>query len=415
MSLDLFRVVGGLDIQSADFTTNTSILQGTGLPGGDAGFQDAATIGAIYLRNDVEANNLQLYYKWSTANNSSADWRAVSDKDYVDAVASGLSWREPARVHDTTLYTNAAAFPVGGVIDGVTLNNNDRVLFSNVTLATDNNVFIWDGATWTQDSNLATDGDAVLIQEGTYAEQQWVYDGINWVQFGSASGAAELGFIRNFIGKTGPGAESPTYASTNVVTPATPLETAIGEIDGAMGDGEITNNGGNYSLSSDMSWGAVGTTLVSGAFNELNEAVGDRTYTVGNVVVSGESVANSIDSMDVAIGNIQSQTQEFTGTNVVASGTVTVDTLPMASATQAKWIVQVRENGTPANRIGGEIHAMNDGTAAVDHVPYAVTTTGAPIAGFNVSVDINGTDMRLRITATNNIDYVVRRIAFSAF
>jgi len=208
MGLDLFRVMQGLDIQNETLTANANLLVGNGLPGGDTAEQDAAPIGSTYQRNDVEANNLQMYVKISTLNNSSADWQPMATQEYVDAVAQGLAWRAPVRVHDITLYANAAAFPTTGTIDGVALVAGDRVLFSNVTLATDSNVFIWDGATWTEDTNAETDGDAVLVNEGTLKDEQWVYDGTNWVKFGSAAGVEELGFIRSYIGKTGPGAEN---------------------------------------------------------------------------------------------------------------------------------------------------------------------------------------------------------------
>lgn len=416
MALDLFRVHQGLNIE-LDSGLNANILVGSGTPGGDAGEQDSSPIGTIYLRTDTETDGLQLYWKHSTTNNSSADWKQSTDKDYVDAVASGLSWREPARVRDNTSYASSSAFPTTGTIDGVALNDGDRVLFDNVGTSGENNVWIWDAGTtsWTEDTNTETDGDALLVQEGTSAERQYVYDGAQWVLFGSSAGAAELGYIRSYIGKTGPGSESPTYSSTDVVTQTSNLETAIGDLDNAMGDGEITNAGGNYSLSDDMSWGATGTLEVTDAFNELNDSIGNRSYTEDNVVTDGEAVSSSIDAIDIAVGSLQDQSLTITGTNVVASGGVTVDTLPLADATEAKWMVQVRENGTPANRRSAEIHAMNDGSTLADHTVYGILTLGSAIAGLNVNVDINGTDMRLRLTATNNIDYVVKRIGYSSF
>lgn len=407
MSLDLFRLIGGLDIQSDDLSSNANILQGAGLPGGDSGVQDGAPIGSLFMRTDANAgdNNLQLYSKVSTANNSAADWSVISDKAYVDAVANGISWREPVRVTDSTVYANAAAFPTGGTIDGVSLNPDDRVLFSNVTLAGDNNVFIWDGATWTEDSNVETDGDAVLVQEGTSAEQQWVFDGTNWVQFGSVAGSAELGFLRDYVGKTGPGAETPTYTSTNVVTAGTNLENAIGELDAATGNQTFTND--------NVVTDGQSTTA---SIDALDTAIGSQTYTNDNVVTDGETVTASIDSLDTAIGDIQNQTTTINVTNIDGSVTpVTLDTLPLADATEVKWLVQVRENGTPANRRALEVHAMNDGATLVDHTEYAVLKLGSPIAGFDITVDINATDMRLTIAATNTLDVVVRRVAYTAF
>ena len=419
MSLDLFRIIEGLNIELDDLSTNASVLIGTGLPGGDASEQDAAGIGSLYLRTDAEANNLQLYYKWTTANSSAADWKVVADKDYVDAVAQGLSWREPALVRDNTTYANIAAAEtaanVADTVDGITIAVDDRILFTDLTTGNEN-VYIVSGGTgawtFTEDTNAATDGDSLLIQQGTDADTQWVYDGTTWIQFGSDP-SAELGFIRAFIGKTGPGSELPTYSSTDVITQSSNLETAIGDLDNAMGDGEITNDGGNYALSDDMSWGVAGTLEVSDALDQLNEAVGDRSYTNDNVVTDGETVASSIDALDTAIGNLQAQELEISGTQA-ATVLTTMDTIAVADATQVKWLVQVRATGTPANRRAIEIHAMTDGTA-VDHTEYAVLKLGAAIPGLDFDVAISGTDIILTVNSTPGIDYVVKRVAYSAF
>ena len=88
MSLDLFRIIGGLDIQSDDLSTSAQIIQGNGLPGGDSAEQDNATVGSLYLRTDPETDQLQLYYKVTTTENSSADWRQATSKEYVDAIAN---------------------------------------------------------------------------------------------------------------------------------------------------------------------------------------------------------------------------------------------------------------------------------------------------------------------------------------
>lgn len=415
MGLDLFRVIQGIDIQTDDLSSNVNLLVGTGLPGGDGAEQDNAPIGSTFHRVDSEANSLQVYYKFSTANNSSADWKSVASQEYVDAVAAGISWREPVRVRDGSSYADSSVFPTTGIIDGISLNVNDRVLFTNVTLAGENNVFIWNGSTWTEDSNQESDGDAVLVQEGSSADQQWVYDGSQWVLFGSSTSTAELGYIRDFVGKTGPGAELPSYTSTDVITQSDNLEVAVGKLDNAMGTGEITNNGGNFAVSDDMSWAVAGTLEVTDAINNLNDTIGDRTYTNDNVVVDGETIASSINSIDTAIGDIQSQTATFTGTGIDATAGITLDTIPLAQATEVKWMIQVRDTAIPANRRAVEIHALNDGNSLVDHTEYGVLRLGGNLQGFRINVIVSGTDMLLQLTVTSNIDYVVRRIGYTTF
>ena len=416
MANDLFRIIDGLNIELDDLSKNASVLVGDGLPGGDGDVQDAAPIGSLYLRTNAETDGLQLYWKYRTTENSSADWKTAADKDYVDAVAQGLSWREPVRVQDTTSYADSSAFPTTGTIDGVVLNDGDRVLFSNVTAAGDNNVFVWDagGTSWIEDVNAESDGDALLVQEGTAADQQFIYDGTNWILFGASTSAAELGFIRTFIGKTGPGSELPTYSSTDIVAQSSNLETAIGALDAAAGDGEITSDGGNNALSDDLSWGVAGTLTTTDALNELNDAIGDATFTSsGTNITDGDDNNTSINNLNEALIPLQQESLEISGTQA-ATVLTTMDTIAVADATEAKWLVQVRATATPANRRAIEVHALTDGTS-IDHTEYAVLKLGSAIAGFDLNVALSGTDMILTVNSTPGVDYVVKRIGYSAF
>lgn len=430
MAMDLFQLMGGIRIEADNLSSRSDILQGSGLPGGDAGFQDAAGIGSLYMRTDAETNNLQLYYKWSTINNSAADWKAVTDKAYVDALINGISWREPIAAISTTTYATLAAaltaLNATGTIDGYTVQTGDRIVFSNIT-AGGENVQIVSGSfptfTLTSDpTNTLSDGDAVLVQKGaTLAETSWVYDGTStWVQFGG-NASAELGFLRSYVGKTGPGAELPTYSSTDVVDQSDNLEVAIGRLDNVMGNGVITNQGANWALTDDLTWdgatsaGNTGTLEITDALNELNTAIGDRTFTNSGVnITNGDTNAVSIDNLNEAIIPLQQNSLEIAGSEA-ATVTTTMDTLPLAVATEAKWLVQVRETGTPANRRSVEVHAMNNGSTLVDHTEYAVLRLGGVIAGLNINVAISGTDMVLTVYSTNGVDYVVKRIAYSAF
>lgn len=64
---------------------NASLLSGTGEPGGDGGFEDDASIGSLYTRTDSTGDNLQIYFKISTSNNSPADWIQIATTNYVDS------------------------------------------------------------------------------------------------------------------------------------------------------------------------------------------------------------------------------------------------------------------------------------------------------------------------------------------
>lgn len=395
MTQTIFSAGLGVELVSSNFDALTHIITGTGAPGGDAGPQDAAPVGSIYLRQDLGADSLQLYTKIASAN-ALSDWVVLTSKDYVDAVASGLSWREPARVLDNTAYANVGAIPTTGTIDGVALADGDRVLFTNLT-AGNNNVYVWDagGTSWTEDANLATDGDALMIQEGTSADQQWVYDGAAWVQFSGAAANAELGHIRDFIGKDAAGAESPTYSSALVVTQNGTLEAAIGELDAGIGDLQFTND-----------FVVTDGASVTANLDAIDTAFGDRQYTENNVIADGESVTDSLEKIDVAIGDLTPTVANFAGVTALT----VLDTVPLADADNVQWKVVAENAGDATNRISATVDALHNGTV-VDSSQYAVNRIGPVIAGLTVTVAINGANLELRAVSSTAVDIGVRRLS----
>lgn len=292
MALELFRVALGLDLESQSGLSNANILQGPGQPGGDGATQDAAPIGSLFLRTDNETNNLQLYWKYRTTQNSFGDWQQVVSKEFLNSVINGISWREPAKVIDTTTYATVAALPITGTVDGVVLNDGDSVLFADVTTG-NSNVYIWDavGTSWTESDNSATDGDTVLIQEGTSAEQQWTYDGTSWVQTGGASNANELAFLRDFVGKDATGAETPSFTSAVNITQNSSLESAIGELDAAIGVETFTEE--NF---------INPANTVNGNLDALDVQLGDGTYSSTHIIDNSNDITENLEDIDLAIG-----------------------------------------------------------------------------------------------------------------
>lgn len=461
MALDLTRVALGLDIQSVDFSSNANILQGVGAPGGDSAEQDAAPIGSIYMRTDAETDNLQVYWKYRTTQNNSTDWRQGTSKQYVDALVQGLSWREPALVLDSTAYADITAAEtaanVGDTVDGITIAAGDRLLFTNLTTGNDN-VYIVSGSTgawtFTEDVNLATDGDALMIEQGTAQEEQWVFDGTNWVKISGSNNNLELSYIRDFIGKTAAGAETPTYSSTDIITPSTSLESAIGQLDAAIGpltftEQNFVTNGNDVTLNLDAIDIQLGNNTFTSSFivgsanditqnlDNLDVAIGNRTYTNDffvtdgqtitasidaldtqfgantftqqNVVTNGDDVTTSIDNLDVAIRDIVGQSEVIKTTNVTTQ--TAVDTHPIASVDVAKWIVSCENTGDSTNRYSAEIHAMHDGTTNTDFNRFSVLQLGGAIPGLTFDVDVSAGNMRLLVTSTAAVDVVVKRLA----
>jgi hypothetical protein len=507
MALDLYRIALGVALEDADGTARAAIITGTGAPGGDAGVQDDALVGSIYLRTDA-SGSISASWQKITDTNTAADWVQSASKDYVDAAITGLSWREPVLVLDGTAYADVTAVEtaanVADLLDGETIAALDRVLLTNIannntiaaqdetdydaagsngtfsagtlhangdvitmsdgstitvdlqaaglvtefTITTGSTTPIADGATVTQISttgiginfdttpgtnnttisspdlndiyivsgstgswtlttdpdNAATDGDATLIQTGTSADQQWVYDGVNWVQFGGASSQAELGYIRAFVGKTSAGSEMPTYSSTNYVTTGQSLEVAIGDLDAQVG----TNASGISTNASNISTNASNIST-----NTTN--IGDLLYTEDNYVTDGQTLTLSIDALDIALA-ANSLSRSITTT---ITGATSVDTLLVDDYQAAKWFIAIFDEGDLTQKFAAEIWAIHDGTASgdateVDWNEVSRLKLNGNITGLDISVVLTGTStaqtMDLQVTSTDSVTVHTTRI-----
>ncbi len=84
--------------------------------------------------------------KYATDYSSTFDARSLIDKAYVDAVASGLDAKESVRVATTGETIDISGGTFGGIIDGITLQNNDRVLIKNQSNAVENGVYVYNSS-----------------------------------------------------------------------------------------------------------------------------------------------------------------------------------------------------------------------------------------------------------------------------
>ena len=113
-------------------------------------------------------------------------------KEYVDAVKVGLDFKDSVRVA-TTANLNLSA--PGASIDGISLSSGDRVLVKNQSTASENGIYVWNGASST--ATRATDADSssevtagmfVFVEEGTVgADQGFVLTTDGSITVGSTS------------------------------------------------------------------------------------------------------------------------------------------------------------------------------------------------------------------------------------
>jgi hypothetical protein len=236
VSLDFFRIYRGLELDDS-----VQFLTGAVAPGTSAD-TIAAPVGSYY----TDSTNGDLWTKVLTG--AGVDkWRLQATQEFVQSfVTTGISWREPARVNDTaatTLPTGTPSNPI--VVDGVSITDGQRVLFSAIVGGTGPNVYAYDQATGTfiEDLNPESAGDTLFIEAGTEAGTTWQYDGAAWqLIISGGGGGADEADIRAFIGKPTAGPVLPDYSSENYVTDGDSLTTAIGKLDAAVAASSLTTN-----------------------------------------------------------------------------------------------------------------------------------------------------------------------------
>lgn len=458
---DFFRIERGLELDDL-----VKYLQGTGVPGLTADTNDAQT-GSVYTDN----TDGSLWTKIS-AGSGTIRWQKMASETYVNnAVGATVSWREPVVVRDniaTTLPVGTATSPI--IVDGVSITDGMRVLFSALTGGLGKNVYIYNQAagTFAEDVNQESSGDAVYVQSGTSAGKTFIFNGTDWVLSDQAS-LDEEGFIRAFIGKGAVGAEMPLYTSNNYVGNNTSLESAIGVLDNTIGpnvnlgnfispanrvqqniealDTEIGANviAGNHispansvnanitALDTQIGPELLGgnhfaaNTVLSTAITQLDNQLGPDVAN-GNFVASANTTHQNIQALDTAVGasvtsvgvilaaNSANQNIQALGdaldeaTREVAVTNVTsIQTVDSVVAGSAKWLVRAALASDPTRVYATEIYAVGNGVSA-DFTRYATLRIGTPIPGLAVTVDFNAGALRLRVASTGAVNVAARRV-----
>jgi hypothetical protein len=192
------------------------------------------------------------------------------NKSYVDNVVQGLDWKQSVRVA-TTGNVNLAS--PGAVIDGVTLTAGDRVLVMSQTDATQNGIYVWNGAA--SAATRATDADSnaeVTAGLTTSVEQGTVNGGKTYILFSDMS--AGVGTApASFTVMTG-GSGGTTYSAGNGL---------------ALG-------GSTFSV-------VAGNGITVGADVKVDPAVVVRKYAanVGDNVSATISVSHNLATRDVTV------------------------------------------------------------------------------------------------------------------
>lgn len=123
--------------------------------------------------------------------------------EQLSAAIDGNAWKDNVRVATST---NINLTSPGATLDGVTMSSGDRVLVRAQTTATQNGLYIWNGAAvaMTRSSDADTfdkiENATVSVDEGTGAGTTWRQTAVNgvigtnnvvWASFGGAAPATE--------------------------------------------------------------------------------------------------------------------------------------------------------------------------------------------------------------------------------
>lgn len=391
MSLDFFRVERGLQLDEV-----TSYLTGNGDPGSSSD-TIAVEVGSVYT--DIASGSL-----WTKiAAGSGVDkWQKMASEQYVNnALGATISWLEPAIVNNTTatsVPTGAPGSPI--VVDGVSINDGGRVLFSGITGGAGAGVYIYNQTTggFAISNNATTTGDAIYVEQGSNAGRTYVYNGTAWVQIDQAS-LDEEGFIRAFIGKPSSGNITPVYTSLNFLTSGDNLTLSVSKLDAEIGANVSVGNwispavkvnqniqaldtviGANFGPTNHLT--SLATSSLTANLSALDALFGASLIN-GSYVTAGEAAFPAIQALDIAIGANVSNGNYVLSTNKIQQNIQALDSALGPNVTDGGTIQS-------ADSINENIQALDTALtnatklSAATNVTAATLVDSVPAAQFDV-------------------------------
>jgi hypothetical protein len=232
---------------------------------------------------------------------------AVS-KSYVDSLVEGLAWKDSCRVA-TQANLNLAS--PGATIDGITMASQDRVLVRAQSTASENGIYVWNGASTAMTRSLDASTFAELeqavatVEEGTSAAVTYRQDQVNgtigsstisWVSFGTSAPAAS----ESTAGIAELATQAETDAGTDDARIVTPLKLAtwsgrIKKYSVNIGDGSATS----YTVTHNLASRDVHVTIYNAS--TYDEVLTDVTHTTTNTLTIVFATAPSSNAYRVVV------------------------------------------------------------------------------------------------------------------
>lgn len=229
-------------------------------------------------------------------------------KSYVDSLVEGLAWKDSVRV---STQANLNLSNPGATIDGITMASQDRVLVRSQTTASQNGIYIWNGAAVAMTRSLDATTFAELeqavttVEEGTSAATTWRQDQINgtidsstisWVAFGTSAPSAS----ESTAGIAELATQAETDAGTDDARIITPLKLAtwsgrIKKFSVSVGDGSATS----YTVTHNLASRDVHVTVYNASNYE--EVITDVAHTTTNTLTIIFATAPSSNAYRVVV------------------------------------------------------------------------------------------------------------------
>lgn len=363
-TLNYFDVERGLSIDET-----IRFITGSGVPGVSG---DSTTVPKGSWYADNSSSPAGHYYK--EENGAGTDkWKKVAT---AEDILADFHWRPPAAAHDSVSVTIPTGVVFPTTVDGVTVSDGDRVLFSAITGGGGPNVYIADAGTSTyiEDENEETAGDRLTVLDGTAPNVGvWTYNILGvWVLAEKPTDEKELGYIRQYVGKSTVGDTSgtePAYSSNNHVTNLDSLVVAIGKLDDQ-----------------------IGAELVAGAY-----------------VGAGQDTNDAIMTLDGRVGEAH-----YTNQLASVTGSQTLDQAPGEVGGHIFWLVRAQDGANVRSWIVSAIHDGNSGAGATDsdrevHSRLKIGTLAADIVGVSLSGTFPTQKIVLTGTSTGTVNWEITR------
>lgn len=423
MAESLFVTGLGLEIQTDEGLVKKQYFPVDGIPGnaGLSAEQLALSDNAV-VGSEATDNTSGFVYLKKTVGAGEATWVRSATVDDIVATSSSDTWRDPADVKDDSVYGSLAAAETAvntGALDGVTVAEGDRVLFTSIS-GENKNVFIVTGtpgagATLVEDTNAATNNDVLIVDKGTSAGIEFHYNDTttSWVT-SSGTPSNEDGFQNAYTGKPATGSQTTAYTSQVKITNGDSLTVAAGKLDAAV----AVNETGIATVTTAQAALQAEVDAVEASLGGIVDASGVyQPHATTNYIDGNADLSEDLSDLDTQI-KVNADGIAAIGGGTVSTGitaVTTVDSILVDGVKMVHWLLHIQQGNKIRCFL---VEAIHDGTTSADALDtdftkYARLKLNGNIAGLRVRVSLNGVaaaqTMNLTVQANSAVDVSTTR------